>query len=128
MLALQTVILEHQTAQGIHHDWLIEDPSLSDPQAAAARLWTARIAPPPHLWPTLRRFELTVIPPHRRHYLTYQGPVSNHRGHVKRVLQGRCLTKQWTRQCILLTLQSEAITINLRLDHQANHHWIATQP
>ncbi len=31
---------------------------------------------------------ITPLPPHRRAYLNYEGPVSNNRGHVKRVAMG----------------------------------------
>lgn len=31
---------------------------------------------------------ITPLPPHRRAYLTYEGPVSNDRGAVKRVAEG----------------------------------------
>ncbi|MEM6507527.1 MAG: hypothetical protein AAF711_18975, partial [Planctomycetota bacterium] len=68
MYRLQTAILEHTTAAGVHHDWLIEDPRLPNPHAPDTKLWTARVTPPPHHWPGLKRFDLTVIPPHRRTY------------------------------------------------------------
>ena len=39
-------------------------------------------------WPPIAATEYTPLPPHRRHYLTYEGDVSNDRGHVRRVANG----------------------------------------
>ena len=126
MHALQTAILQHTTPTGIHHDWLIEDPTLPNPQAPDARLWTARITPPPADWLILDRFDLTIIPPHRRHYLTYQGPVSNNRGHVKRLASGTCNAKLWSTSRIVLTLQTEYMHLNMQLQRMTPTHWLAT--
>ncbi|MEM9020545.1 MAG: hypothetical protein AAGC44_08275 [Planctomycetota bacterium] len=96
MHTLATAILEHTTDQGVHHDWLIEDPSLANPYAPDARLWTARFIPPPTHWPGLGCFELEVLPPHRRAYLTYQGPVRANRGRVRRVASGLVVAELWS--------------------------------
>lgn len=128
MHALRTAILQHTTATGVHHDWLIEDPRLPNPKAADARLWTARVTPPPADWPSLKRFDLTVIPPHRRHYLTYQGPVPGNRGSVKRLASGTGFATLWSDQRIVLTLQIETTTIDLQLQRQSNEHWLAVTP
>lgn len=125
MHALRTAILEHTTPTGVHHDWLIEDPTLQDPKATDARLWTARVAPPPQDWPKLKRFGLTVIPPHRRAYLDYQGEVSGNRGHVKRLASGTCDAKLWTAQRIEVALRTESMQIGLLLTRQSKDHWLA---
>lgn len=127
MYRLQTAILEHTTAAGVHHDWLIEDPRLPDPKAPDARLWTARVAPPPQDWPRLRRFDLTVIPPHRRVYLDYQGPVSGNRGHVRRLMSGVCLVPLWSNGRVVLRLQSGAAVLDLQLQRQSDACWLAHQ-
>jgi hypothetical protein len=126
MHALRTVILEHTTPAGVHHDWLIEDPTLPDPKAHDARLWTARVTPPPQDWAKLKRFDLTVIPPHRRHYLTYQGPVSNNRGSVKRLASGTCTARLWSVQRIVLAMQTQWKKLDLQLTRQSSDHWIAS--
>lgn len=92
MRRLQTVILFHASPQGDHHDWLLEDPTLPDD----APLWTARVLPAPDRWLTLQAFDIQPIAPHRRHYLTYQGPVSGDRGHVTRVAQGWFSATLWS--------------------------------
>lgn len=92
MRLLKTVILEHITREGCHYDWLMEDPT-AGPQAL---LWTARVQLAPEKWRTGHQQILTPINPHRRAYLTYQGPISQDRGSVKRVAQGRFLAPLWT--------------------------------
>ncbi|MBX2852620.1 MAG: hypothetical protein KTR15_12850 [Phycisphaeraceae bacterium] len=125
MHALRTAILEHTTADGVHHDWLIEDPTRPDPKAPDARLWTARVAPPPQDWPQRRRLELTAITPHRRNYLTYQGPVPGNRGRVRRLASGTCDAKLWTAHRIVLAMKTESIQIELQLVRQSADLWLA---
>jgi len=128
MHALRTVILEHTAADGVHHDWLIEDPRLPDPKAADARLWTARVAPPPAHWAALGRFDVEVIAPHRRHYLAYQGPISGGRGRVRRVAEGPCLTQLWTRSRIVLSTDLANFDPNepVELRHLGGSRWVFT--
>ncbi len=40
-------------------------------------------------WPLRADTPLTPLPDHRAEYLTYEGPVSGNRGHVRRVAAGR---------------------------------------
>lgn len=126
MHTLRTAILEHRTADGVHHDWLIEDPRLPNPKAPDAKLWTARITPPPQNWQQLKRFDLKTIPPHRRAYLAYQGPVSNNRGHVQRLMSGTCVASFWSEERILLTMHIESVTLDLQITRCTSDHWIAT--
>lgn len=125
MHALETAILSHTTATDVHHDWLIEDPTLTHPRANDARLWTARVAPPPVQWATLRRFDLKPIPPHRRIYLDYQGPVSGNRGYVQRLAKGKCFAKLWSEQRIVMTLACDTVKLDLTLTRQTSERWIA---
>lgn len=125
MHSLRTAILQHTTAAGVHHDWLIEDPRLPDPKAQNARLWTARVAPPPQDWPKLKRFELTAIAPHRRHYLTYQGEVPGNRGRVRRLASGTCFAKLWSDQRIVLTMRTYSVTLEIQMQRQSDERWSA---
>lgn len=125
MHTLRTTILEHTIATGLHHDWLIEDPRLANPQAENARLWTARVAPPPQDWDKLKRFDLTITPPHRRIYLNYQGPVQGQRGYVRRLAQGTCQVLEWSEQRIVLALQTPTATLDMHLTQQAGTRWLA---
>ena len=124
MNALRTVILEHTNAQGVHHDWMIEDPTLAHPQAADAPLWTARVLAPPHHWRRLGRIELEVLPPHRRAYLTYQGEVSGNRGRMRRVAHGDCQPRLWAESRIAMTLSIAGDALALRLQRLAGPRWI----
>lgn len=64
-----------------HWDLLLEHP-LPDNHS----LLSFELLVPPEEWfnPTAA----TRLPDHRPAYLTYEGPISNNRGHVKRILQG----------------------------------------
>lgn len=128
MQKLHTVILHHVTRQGSHYDWLMETPSqIPD---TGTQLWTARIELPPESWQTDRKLMLTPIAPHRRHYLTYQGPISNGRGSVRRIAQGWFVADAWTAGRRLLQVQwtssqgqpleSVAMSVEIHLRPRAN--------
>ena len=127
MHTLRTAILEHTTTNGVHYDWLIEDPALPDPHAAGARLWAARVAQPPEDWPDLERFEIDVIAPHRRLYLSYQGQVPGHRGRVRRVAEGTCRARLWAADRTILRLQTQQMRLDLRLTRQARDRWVVSK-
>lgn len=123
-MRLPTTLLHHDpglSGAPPHHDWLIVDPhTLGDP---AATLWTARVDPHWRDWPALERFALTPLPPHRRRYLTYAGPVSEGRGHVHVVGRGHVIARLWTDHRIELALETADTTINLRLDLTPRRGW-----
>ena len=119
-----TVLLRHQMHGWTHYDWLLVDPTaLRD---AARPLWTARTSLPSGVWPKLGSWLLAPARPHRRVYLTYQGPVpapgsaetphadapgllppapSAGRGVVTRVDAGRFLPLVWTPSRIVIELE-----------------------
>ena len=94
MLALPTVLLQHVRREDTHYDWLITPPPAFE--LAEGRLWTGRVALASDAWGEAGRFAFTPLPPHRRHYLTYQGPVPGNRGSVRRVDAGQVRALQWT--------------------------------
>jgi hypothetical protein len=108
MRELPTVLLKHTTAQGTHYDWLLAHPDDGLPDG---RLWTARVDHPSSDWPGLLVWNLTPIEPHRREYLTNQGPISGGRGTVTRVDEGVFVPQLWT---------DSRIVIDLRFAHAAN--------
>ncbi|MEM6980048.1 MAG: hypothetical protein AAF539_10310 [Planctomycetota bacterium] len=65
---------------GDHFDWLLGD---SDKEHVPT--WSSMMIP--------RSLDQSIpgcwLPDHRRHYLTYEGPVGRDRGHVNRVAWGR---------------------------------------
>jgi hypothetical protein len=77
--ALRYVVLHHTGFGDPHYDLMIES-------ALRASLMTWRLTD----WPPAAGDTLTRIGEHRRAYLDYEGPVSNNRGHVRRVASGNC--------------------------------------
>jgi len=80
----QTVILKHDTPDGQHHfDWLFAQ---DEPPTLKLKTWRVNTRPdqtePGFTLQTEKIFD------HRTTYLTYEGPISDNRGHVKRVAQG----------------------------------------
>ncbi len=73
-------LLEHTTTDGVHWDLLIEVPDRPD-------LATWRLAASP-LATSAATIPATALPPHRRIYLEYEGPISGDRGHVRRIAGG----------------------------------------
>jgi hypothetical protein len=110
-MPLPTVLLRHDLGASGHYDWLLADPrTAADP---AARLWTARVQHPSSAWASLGSWDLESIAPHRRHYLTYEGPIgaggevdgsledaqakrgAADRGSVRRVDEGTFIPRVW---------------------------------
>ncbi len=57
--------------------------------------------------------QITRLADHRREYLDYEGPVSNKRGHVKRVAAGMYELTAQTPQFITIRLLPDAIELTL---------------
>ncbi len=117
MLALPAVVLHHRTPSGNHFDWL-----LTDAAAPGGLLWALRGAIAPDT--VSRRIDLTEMAPHRRRYLTYQGPISpeggRHRGDVLRVDQATYLPRLWTRHRRVVELtwrRAGSMVLDFRLIH-----------
>ena len=99
MLDVPTALLLHRTPTGCHHDWLVGTPEYRCEPGSG--LWTARVGPASHDWCRLRRFDMAELPPHRRAYLDYQGPISGGRGTVVRIDRGWVVIRQWARDRIV---------------------------
>ncbi len=90
----RTVVLRHHLPDGTHHfDWLLEpaDPPAphaaeraDDPNERVLIAW--RLA----AWPIPAGSSIAAerLPPHRRLYLNYEGPISGNRGTVQRIATG----------------------------------------
>lgn len=125
MICLPTVVLEHRLPGGWHFDWLLADPA--DPQGP---LWTARLDRPPADWMPGGQLMLEHLPPHRRTYLTYEGPVSGNRGTVRRVAQGDHYPSLWTPGRCLTTVVWEGLpgtfeVAMTKLPGSTNDRWLA---
>jgi hypothetical protein len=75
--ALRYVVLRHDGIADPHFDLMFE----SEP-GGALETWRSPI------WPITSRVKLTPLPPHRRDYLTDEGPVSGGRGSVTQIETG----------------------------------------
>jgi hypothetical protein len=87
----RTVILRHNLPDGAwHRDWLLEMPDAGvDPDARtlhAFRIGPEAASPDD---PAAREFLAEPMPPHRRAYLDFEGPLSGDRGAVRRIASGR---------------------------------------
>src|SRR5689334_9325701 len=75
-MALRYVILRHEGVPEPHFDLMFETS-----EGSALATWRSRAWPP-------GTEAVERLPDHRREYLTYEGPVSDGRGHVKRIQVG----------------------------------------
>jgi hypothetical protein len=124
MIALPTCLLLHQTAAGSHHDWLLANPDQGWDDGS--RLWTVRVAPPPGAWLSLGVILLEPIAPHRRHYLTYQGPLSDGRGCVRRLARGWFTPQRWTPEHWVIDLHLPTLRARVSANSIATDRWRAT--
>lgn len=83
---MRFALLEHRLSLGVHWDLLAESPGME-------RLLTWRLADNPLETPV---GSAELLPPHRRAYLRYEGPVSRGRGIVRRVDRGELRWLQTT--------------------------------
>ncbi|MCC7350946.1 MAG: hypothetical protein IT446_10275 [Phycisphaerales bacterium] len=79
-MPLRFVILHHQGIESPHYDLMIET-------AEGSALSTWRL----DRWPPADGDVVTPLPDHRRAYLDYEGPISDNRGHVRRIAAGVCI-------------------------------------
>jgi hypothetical protein len=90
---LPTALLHHRSPEGDHYDWMIADPRENGPDGP---LWTARVTMPSREWAKSDTWTIEVIAPHRREFLTYEGPISGNRGSVTRIDEGACVASEWS--------------------------------
>lgn len=99
MLTVPTALLLHRTASETHHDWLVGTPQYHIDRGSG--LWTARVQPASRDWRGVETFDLTVIEPHRRVYLDFQGSLTGGRGVVTRADRGQAVIRLWSRDRIV---------------------------
>lgn len=102
------VLLRHTLPDGTsHHDWMLERCDHSH-----AGLLTFRLAD--GVRPTdggVRSFGAEYLPPHRREYLEYEGPVSGDRGWVQRVDSGLCEVVDAPLEGVRITLYDSSLRV-----------------
>ena len=87
---MRYVVLRHEGIPKPHFDLMLE----REPDGPLAT-WRSPV------WPLVNKTELVPLPDHRRDYLTYEGPLTDDRGHVKRVAEG---TFEWLKQGLTMSI------------------------
>jgi hypothetical protein len=103
---LRYVILHHTGHGEPHYDLMLQI-------AQSHPLSTWRILRPPTEWH--EKTPATRLPDHRDAYLTYEGPVSNNRGSVKRIADGIAKVIELQDDSLTLVLDNPTITLRLPL-------------
>jgi hypothetical protein len=127
-MTLRYAVLHHTGVPAPHFDLMFE----SAPGSALAT-WRSPA------WPITVPTRVDRLPDHRPTYLTFEGPVSNNRGQVRRVAFGTVHPDPWTNDLIRLRLQptqlppaaapadsSAGNPIDLTLARQPDGTWLAT--
>jgi hypothetical protein len=101
-LRLRYVVLHHDGIDRPHYDVLFET-------APGSPLATWRSAE----WPLRMGTPITPLPDHRHSYLDYEGPVSNNRGHVRRIASGTHEVSQDIPGLLLITALDDGTVLRL---------------
>ena len=112
MQTVRYAILHHTGIAEPHYDILIE----LSPGSASLRTWRATS------WPIDQPTDLVPLPDHRNLYLTYEGPISQNRGHVTRVAGGQCLVTMSDDSQWLVRLPDDSV---INLVQVTPTHWLA---
>jgi hypothetical protein len=99
---MRYVVLHHTGWQDDHFDLMLEGE-----KAGKLRTWRLDAFPDPG--------QITALEEHRRDYLTYEGPISNDRGQVKRVSAGEYEILRETDRNVRVRLSAEEIELDLPL-------------
>jgi len=102
------VILQHDW-NGVHYDLMME-------QGAALKTWRL----PSLLQPG--RQEASLLSDHRLEYLTYEGPVSQNRGNVCRVAEGKYEATLTSEHCWKIVLHGILQGL-MTLQHEVGDRW-----
>jgi len=112
---LRYVVLHHDGIEPPHFDLMFETAPLSP-----LSTWRSPA------WPIEKSARLTRLGDHRRDYLTYQGPLTNVRGSVRRVAEGTCELEIRSELIWHLTFLTPAPPRRLRLLALTADLWLAS--
>ncbi|MEQ9095059.1 MAG: hypothetical protein RIE32_02215 [Phycisphaerales bacterium] len=111
-----TVLLRHDLPDGTHHyDWMLATDE-------AGPLLTFRLDR--DISQDNEPFEGLRLPHHRRHYLTYEGPISGNRGSVRRVHSGWCRVLEANESDLQVRLQLGIRDHVLRGIHEGSDRFV----
>lgn len=114
---MRYVILHHTLPdaqpRGSHYDLMLDAGTL-------LRTWALDESPQPG-----RQFAALPLAPHRRDYLTYEGPVSGNRGSVARWDAGECLLDSDEPDKVVLRLAGAKYSGRITLQ-AAGERWAAS--
>lgn len=110
---MQFVILRHETADGVHFDFMLE---------AEGALKTWSLPEPPR---ADEGIECRQLPDHRLAYLDYEGPVSGGRGAVTRWDRGTYETQRQSDREWIVCLSGERLSggVTLRRTAEGSDRW-----
>ena len=113
--SLHYVILRHEGVAEPHFDLMFETAPGSELATWRSPVWPIDIETP-----------LTRLKDHRRDYLTYEGPVSSNRGHVRRIEAGAFQLKQRSEGVWVLTFKDLVALRQLEFRQQTRDAWTAS--
>jgi hypothetical protein len=117
---LRFVVLRHDGITEPHFDLMFE----SEP-GGALRTWRSPV------WPIVDPVCITPLDLHRWEYLEYEGPLSNDRGHVRRVAQGTYIVNVLSYNQTEVTLSGvamETLRLQRSQDLAGRDVWDARRP
>ena len=108
------VILQHETAGGVHFDLMLE-------LGAAMRTWSLSQAPANGV-----EIHAKALPDHRLAYLDYEGPVSGNRGSVARWDRGTYQIERQSDSDLVLQLDGEELKgrASLAKKQETENEWV----
>ena len=111
MRTARYAILHHTGVAEPHYDVMVETTT-----GGPLLTWRSPV------WPIVAPVLLDELPPHRSDYLTYEGPVSNDRGHVSRVAGGTCQVTRLNEQQSIIRFSP---TLRLNFVMTEANGWLA---
>jgi len=112
---LRFVLLRHERKEDTHWDFMLELPGMG-----GLATWQLPAEPAAG---TMRARRLAD---HRREYLTYEGPISGGRGHVKRIDSGRISLEKHAPVEILAAIRGALFQFKVALKQEAADQWQLT--
>jgi hypothetical protein len=122
-LCVPTVLLKHVMPSGTHHDWLLVDPCSR--REDSTPLWAGRVKTDSREWAVSGTWGVEQIEPHRRRYLTFEGPIGGERGRVARVDCGWFVPVLWGADRIVIALTMHHCQGRAELCRVDQQHWQA---